>query len=93
MIKKIILIKDLNRTRILKYIWDNAPIDRARISKELGLSKTTLTIVVKELIENKILEETGRGDSTREGGKETHSAKLQGRYRLYCRNHCRDKEN
>jgi N-acetylglucosamine repressor len=67
--KKNNLIKDLNRTRILKYIWDNAPIDRAKVSKELGLSRTTLTIVVKELIENKILEETGRGESTREGGK------------------------
>jgi predicted NBD/HSP70 family sugar kinase len=67
--KKNNLIKDLNRTRILKYIWANAPIDRARVSKELGLSKTTLTIVVKDLIENKILEETGRGESTREGGK------------------------
>jgi predicted NBD/HSP70 family sugar kinase len=67
--KKNNLIKDLNRTRILKYIWDNAPIDRAKVSKELGLSRTTLTIVVKDLIENKILEETGRGDSTREGGK------------------------
>ena len=67
--KKNNLIKDLNRTRILKYIWDNAPIDRAKVSKELGLSRTTLTIVVKELIENKILEETGHGESTREGGK------------------------
>ena len=67
--KKNNLIKDLNRTRILKYIWDNAPINRAKVSKELGLSRTTLTIVVKELIENKILEESGRGDSTREGGK------------------------
>jgi predicted NBD/HSP70 family sugar kinase len=67
--KKNNFIKDANRARILKYLWANAPIDRARISKELGLSKTTLTIVVKELIENKILEETGRGDSTKEGGK------------------------
>jgi len=67
--KKNNLIKDLNRTKILKHIWDNAPIDRAKVSKELGLSRTTLTIIVKELIENKILEETGHGESTREGGK------------------------
>jgi len=67
--KKYNSIKDLNRTRVLKYIWDNAPIDRAKVSKELGLSKTTLTVIVKELIENKILEETGYGNSTSEGGK------------------------
>jgi len=67
--KKNNLIKDLNRTKILKYIWDNAPVGRAKASKELGLSKTTLTIIAKELIENKILEETGHGESTREGGK------------------------
>jgi len=63
------LIKDINRTRILKYIWDNAPIDRAKASKELGLSRTTLTVIVRELIENEILEETGQGESTSEGGK------------------------
>lgn len=67
--KKNNLIKEINRTKILKYIWDNAPIDRARVSKELGLSRTTLTIIAKELIENKILEETGHGVSTKEGGK------------------------
>ena len=63
------LIKDLNRTRILKYIWDNAPIDRATVSKELGLSKTTLTIIVKELMANKIIQEIGHGKSTSAGGK------------------------
>lgn len=67
--KKNNLIKDLNRTKVLKYIWDNAPTDRAKVSKKSGLSRTTLTIIVKELIENKILEEIGHGESTREGGK------------------------
>ncbi|MCL5073109.1 MAG: ROK family protein, partial [Actinobacteria bacterium] len=67
--KKNNLIKELIRTNILKHIWNNAPIDRAKVSKELGLSRTTLTIIAKELIENKILEETGHGESTKGGGK------------------------
>jgi len=67
--KKNNLIKEINRTKILKYIWDNYPIDRAKISKSLDLSRTTLTVIVKELIESKIVEETGYGESKKEGGK------------------------
>lgn len=63
------IFKEINRIRVLKYIWDNTPVSRVEISKRIGLSRSTLTLITKELICNNILKEIGQGNSTKEGGK------------------------
>ncbi|MTT32363.1 ROK family protein [Terrilactibacillus sp. BCM23-1] len=63
------LIKKMNRTLVLETIRRDQPISRASISKKLGLSRSTVTLVVNELLEKKFVFELGLGDSTVGGGR------------------------
>lgn len=53
------LIRRINRTLVLNTVKEKQPISRAQISKELGLSKTTVSVIVDELIKKKLLVEYG----------------------------------
>ncbi|MFD2617530.1 ROK family transcriptional regulator [Terrilactibacillus laevilacticus] len=63
------LIKKMNRALVLETIRRDQPISRASISKKLGLSRSTVTLVVNELLEKKFVFELGLGDSTVGGGR------------------------
>ncbi|QCX33914.1 ROK family transcriptional regulator [Caloramator sp. E03] len=61
------LIKEINKTAILKIIREKEPISRADISKITGLNPATVTNNVNILLEEKIVLERGIGDSS--GGR------------------------
>lgn len=63
------LIKKINRSLVLELIREEQPISRAVIAKKLGLSRSTVTSVVNELLKKKFVIELGLGDSTKEGGR------------------------
>jgi len=63
------MIKNLNRSLVLEQIRSHQPITRAEIAKRLNLSRSTVSIVIDDLIEKKFVTELGFGDSTREGGR------------------------
>src|SRR5579859_3189179 len=56
-------LRRINRQRILQLSYFNAPIDRLGLSRLSGLSPATVTTLVGELLEQKIIAETGLKES------------------------------
>ncbi|MFS0862153.1 ROK family protein [Fredinandcohnia sp. 179-A 10B2 NHS] len=63
------LIKKINRELVLETIRNEQPISRAKISRNLGISRSTVSSIVDQLIEKKFVVEQGYGESTKEGGR------------------------
>lgn len=57
------LIRDMNRGLVLETIIKNKTISRASISKELGLTKATISVIVQELINKELVQEVGSDDT------------------------------
>lgn len=62
-------IKKMNRTLVLETIRNEQPISRAKVAKSLGLSRSTVSLIVDDLLAKKFVTELGLGDSTKEGGR------------------------
>lgn len=69
-------IRDINRQIVLNYIRDRSPISRAEIARQTDLHRSTVSVIVDELIEDGTIEEIGSGVST--GGRKPTL------YRLRC---------
>jgi len=63
------LIKSINRDLVLETIRTVQPISRAAIAKKIGMSRSTVSLIVDELIAQKFVYEIGLGSSTKEGGR------------------------
>src|SRR5699024_1739360 len=61
------LMKSVNRTLVLNKIRENAPISRAQIAKETKLTPPTVSSIVKELIDQDLVQESTLGES--KGGR------------------------
>ncbi len=59
--------KDHNKRLILKVIYDDGAISRASIARSTHLTRTTVSSIVSELIDDGLVAETGQGPS--QGGK------------------------
>ncbi|NPV52409.1 MAG: ROK family transcriptional regulator [Firmicutes bacterium] len=57
------LLKEINTRLIFNLIKQRSPISRIEISKETGLSKSTVSEIVDSLIQKDIVREGGSGDS------------------------------
>lgn len=57
------LIRDINTRLVLETIIENETISRAAISKKLGLTKATISTIVQELINKKLVIEVGSDDT------------------------------
>ena len=62
------LIRSINCTNVLEDIINSEPISRAYLSKKLGLTKATISSIVQELINQKLVIEIG-SDETKFGRK------------------------
>ncbi len=56
-----------NSRLVLGTIYDRGPISRAAVARSTGLTRTTVSDVVSDLIRDGLTREIGRGPST--GGK------------------------
>lgn len=61
------IIKKENKTVVLETIINHTPISRAAIAQQTGLNKSTVSSLVQELLGEKIIEESGPGESS--GGR------------------------
>lgn len=61
------LIKQINTSTLLKQIRTHGPISRAELVKSTNLSPTTVSVLVDELIQEKLVKEIGTGESS--GGR------------------------
>lgn len=58
------LIRDINSHLVLEIILNEGPISRANISTKVGLTKATVSAIVAELIEKKLVREIGSDDTS-----------------------------
>lgn len=58
------LIRDINRTLVLETILRKAPISRAAVAKELGLTKATVSAIVQALLDDGLIWEVGSEDTS-----------------------------
>ncbi len=58
------LIRDINTNLVLETIINNTSISRAAIAKHLGLTKATISAIVQELINKKLVIEIGSDDTS-----------------------------
>lgn len=60
-------IRDINKQIVLNYIRDRSPISRAEIARQTELHRSTVSVIVGELIDEGLVTEMGEGVST--GGR------------------------
>lgn len=58
------LIRNINSRLVLETIMNKQPISRAAISKELGLTKATVSAIVQELLLSELIQEIGSDDTS-----------------------------
>lgn len=66
-IARLSTIRDINRQIVLNYVRDRSPISRAEIARQTDLHRSTVSVIIDELIGDGTIEETGSGVST--GGR------------------------
>jgi predicted NBD/HSP70 family sugar kinase len=62
-------VKEHNRRLILRFVFSGEAVSRVKLARLTGLAKPTVSDIVSDLIEEGLLEESGRGESTESGGK------------------------
>ena len=60
-------IRGINRQIVLNYVRDQSPISRAEIARQTDLHRSTVSVIVDELVDDGTIEEIGSGIST--GGR------------------------
>ncbi|RYM02853.1 ROK family transcriptional regulator [Sporolactobacillus sp. THM7-7] len=63
------LIRKINGQLVLDVIRRDQPVSRAGIARKLSLSRSTVSMIVNELMEKNIVIEQGTGQSTIHGGR------------------------
>jgi len=61
------IVRNINRSAILNLVRERQPVSRAALSKLSDLNKSTVSSIVLELLEEKLIHETRNGEST--GGR------------------------
>lgn len=69
-------IRDINRQIVLNYVRDRSPISRAEIARQTDLHRSTVSVIVDELLDVGTIEEIGSGVST--GGRKPTLYRLRG---------------
>jgi len=53
------LVREINLSLVMRDLLDNAPVSRAQIAQALGLNKSTVSSLVEDLMERRLVHETG----------------------------------
>ncbi len=77
--KNNISLKEINKKNILKIVMDIGPISRIDISKRLKISRPTTSAYISDLIEDGLIGEIGKSDSTSSGGKKAVLLQFNGK--------------
>ncbi|HBE78191.1 MAG TPA: hypothetical protein DDW65_10480 [Firmicutes bacterium] len=81
-------VKSQNLNLVLNLIWESSLVSRAEISKKTGLSRSTVSQLVSDLIQTGVIEETGSGDSI--GGRRPILLQIKPEGRRICAVHVDD---
>lgn len=61
--------KLMNRSRVLRAVWRQPHVSRSEVAAALGLDKSTVSVLVSELIEAGVLQEVAEGSASKQGGR------------------------
>jgi len=70
------ITKVINTSNVLKTIWNNQGISRIDIAKLLKLDKSTVTVIVNNLIEKEYVVEVEEGEAGPKGGRKPVKLKI-----------------
>lgn len=62
-------LKTENKDSILRFVMNNGVQSKASVSRQLNMSKPTVSNIVDELVEDHVITPLGKGSSTTHGGK------------------------
>ncbi len=68
------IVRNINRSAILNLVRERQPVSRSFLSKLSDLNKSTVSSIIRELLEEKLIYETRNGEST--GGRKPIMLKL-----------------
>ncbi|WP_432664143.1 ROK family transcriptional regulator [Wukongibacter baidiensis] len=77
------ILKEMNRSILLSKILEYEEyegISRIELSKQANLSKSTVSLIIEELISSGLIKEVGEGNSTKKGGRKPIKIKLNPYY-------------
>jgi predicted NBD/HSP70 family sugar kinase len=74
-IARLSTIRDINKQIVLNYVRDRSPISRAEIARQTELHRSTVSVIVDELLMDGLVVEIGSGNST--GGRRPTLYKLK----------------
>ena len=60
-------IRDINRQIVLNYVRDRSPISRAEIARQTALHRSTVSVIIDDLVSAELIVEIGEGISS--GGR------------------------
>ncbi len=67
--KSIKRTKTINTSLVIRELWLNRAFSRIEIARTLGLNKSTVTHIINELIEIKLVKEGSEGEASPQGGR------------------------
>jgi len=77
-------IRDRNRARILQVLMANSPLSRMQISQQTNLSKSTVSVIVSDLLREELVCEGETGASGASGGRRPVLLRFNDRARFAC---------
>lgn len=57
------LVREINLSTVLRYLQESVPLSRARLANLTGLNKTTVSSLIKELVDRGLVHEVGLDNS------------------------------
>lgn len=61
-------LKNINRIKVLRTIWECGPISRSDIADELRITRAAITVITNEMIEKGLIMEVGSSNAERSTG-------------------------
>src|SRR5687768_12734732 len=58
-----------NTARVLRLLWQKPGISRVEMAAQLGLNRSTVTIIIAELLERQLVKTVAFGDASPAGGR------------------------
>lgn len=73
-------MRNSNKQSVLQEVFNNEPISRTQVSKQLSLNKVTVSDIFRKLLEESYIIEIGQGISTNSGGRKPIMVEINHKY-------------
>ena len=81
-------LRDINQARVLRLLKEKGVLSRAEVARYLGLTRSTVTLVIGELIKKGLIAPTGETFVTQLTGRPGAALKLNGEGAFLRRDRC-----